>query len=193
MTLHHSKHHQTYVNNLNAALASQANAISSGNLVEQIHLRSAINFNGGGHVNHTLFWKNLTPASSTTAAPTSGSAPKLLHALSARWGSLEKFKSSFELTLLGIQGSGWGWLVQDEASGVLEVVITKDQEVVPKGKKPLFGVDMWEHAYYLQYLNNKKGYVEGIWNIINWVEIEKRLSTDSAAVFGKLHNLNASL
>ncbi|KAJ5245283.1 manganese superoxide dismutase [Penicillium chrysogenum] len=144
MELHHQKHHQTYINNLNAALSAQASATASNDVPTLISLQQKLRFNGGGHINHSLFWKNLTPP-------------------------------AFGAELLGLQGSGWGWLVsKGGAKGRLEIVTTKDQDPVNAPDVPVFGVDMWEHAYYLQYLNNKAGYVEGIWKIIHWAEAEKR-------------------
>jgi Fe-Mn family superoxide dismutase len=172
MTLHHTKHHQTYINNLNNALASQATATNKDDIVTQLHLQRAINFAAGGHINHTLFWEGLAPASSPSAQ--SSSAPKLVAAISSRWGSLEKFQEKFNGVLLALQGSGWGWLVQDTESGNLDIVTSKDQDIVPAGKKPLLGVDMWEHAYYLQYMNDKGTYTKKIWNVINWEKIEAR-------------------
>ena len=146
MELHHGKHHQTYVNNLNTALKSYANASSNNDITQQIALQSAIRFNGGGHINHSLFWENLAPATSPNANP--DSAPKLVGAIKNTWGSLDAFKGHFNKALLGLQGSGWGWLVKD-AQG-LRIITTKDQDPVVGGEVPIFGVDMWEHAYYLQ-------------------------------------------
>lgn len=191
MVLHHSKHHQTYVNNLNAALSSQAAAVSSKDIVTQLDLQIAIRFNAGGHINHTLFWENLTPASSASVPESNYS--ELAAALKKRWGSLNSFKSKFEAALLGIKGSGWGWLIQDEESGYLEITTTKDQDLVSKGKKPLLGIDMWEHAYYLQYLNDKKQYVEGIWKVVNWPVVEKRYKSTANEIFGALKGLKASI
>ncbi|ROT34539.1 manganese-superoxide dismutase, partial [Sodiomyces alkalinus F11] len=142
MELHHSKHHQTYVNNLNKA----TEAYNSNPLQNRIAVLAAINFNGGGHINHSLFWENLTPAASPAAKPES--APKLVAEITKIWGGLDKFKAAFNASLLGITGSGWGWLVKDETTG-LSIVTTKDQDPITKGV-PVFGVDMWEHAYYLQ-------------------------------------------
>ncbi|KAF1808683.1 hypothetical protein P152DRAFT_462247 [Eremomyces bilateralis CBS 781.70] len=177
MTLHHSKHHQTYVTNLNNALSSYTSALSTGNVPAQISLQQAIKFNGGGHINHSLFWANLCPASSPDA--TLAAAPKLGDAIKRTWGGEAQFKEAFETALLGIQGSGWGWLVKVEnhtgERGRLAIVTTKDQDpVVGKGEVPVLGVDMWEHAYYLQYQNGKAAYVKNIWNIINWRTAEKR-------------------
>lgn len=174
MTLHHQKHHQTYITNLNAALASQSSAQTSNNIAAQIGLQQKIKFNGGGHINHSLFWENLAPYNSAET-DIGKNAPVLKGALEAQFGSVEGFVKVFNATLLGIQGSGWGWLVADGpgGKGKLDIVTTKDQDPVT-GAVPLFGVDMWEHAYYLQYLNNKAGYVEGIWKVINWKTAEER-------------------
>jgi Fe-Mn family superoxide dismutase len=191
MTLHHTKHHQAYVNNLNATLLSLATATSKNDIVAQLNLQAAINFNAGGHINHTLFWENLVPASSPSADPSS--APKLISALSARWGSFEKFQEAFNAVLLGIKGSGWGWLVQDLESGSLEIITSKDQDIVPAGKKPLLGIDMWEHAYYLQYLNDKGAYAKGIWKVVNWKKVEARFNGGPEAVWGSLVGLKSSI
>lgn len=189
MELHHSKHHQTYVTNLNKALQAVADAIKSNDIDTQISLQPAINFNGGGHINHSLFWQNLTPASSPEARP--DAAKELVAEIERTWTSLTKFQEAFSAKLLGIQGSGWGWLVKAEGGKQLQIITTKDQDTVPKSFVPIFGVDMWEHAYYLQvsqlsyfyddpwlmrlqYLNGKAAYVENIWKIINWATAEKR-------------------
>lgn len=193
MSIHHSKHHQAYVTNLNSALLSQETASATNNLAQQVHLQAAIRFNAGGHINHSLFWDNLTPAAGTTASPVLSGAPRLVSALTSQWGSVDAFKGMFEETLLGIQGSGWGWLVQDVETNLLEIITSKDQDIVPKGKKPLLGVDMWEHAYYLQYFNNKKEYVAGIWNVINWAVVEKRLGSNTDTVFSVVGTLAANL
>ncbi|KAG5662474.1 hypothetical protein HG530_000262 [Fusarium avenaceum] len=172
MELHHSKHHQAYVTNLNAALKTYSAATSSNDIAGQIALQPAIKFNGGGHINHSLFWENLTPSSSPDSKP--DSAPTLSAEISKTWGSIEAFQEAFKKTLLGLQGSGWGWLVKD-AQG-LRIVTTKDQDPVVGGEVPVLGVDMWEHAYYLQYLNGKAAYVDNIWNVINWKTAEARFT-----------------
>ncbi|CZR46257.1 putative manganese superoxide dismutase precursor (sod-2) [Fusarium proliferatum ET1] len=172
MELHHSKHHQAYVTNLNAALKNYATATSTNDIAGQIALQSAIKFNGGGHINHSLFWENLSPSSSTDSKPES--APTLSAEISKTWGSIQAFQEAFKKTLLGLQGSGWGWLVKDTHG--LRIVTTKDQDPVVGGEVPIFGVDMWEHAYYLQYLNGKAAYVDNIWNVINWKTAEARFT-----------------
>lgn len=148
MELHHKKHHQTYVNNLNAALASQASALDSNDITQLISIQQKLKFNGGGHINHSLFWKNLARYDSP-ATNLERSAPSLKDAIEKQWGSVKNFTDAFEAVLLGIQGSGWGWLVSSGKTGFLEIVTTKDQDPVT-GPIPVFGVDMWEHAYYLQ-------------------------------------------
>ncbi|PWW74624.1 hypothetical protein C7212DRAFT_327428, partial [Tuber magnatum] len=121
---------------------------------------------------YDVFWANLAPADTSQAKPES--APKLTEAISAKYGSYDGFKDEFTGVLLGLQGSGWGWLVKNEKTEQLDIVITKDQDPVVGGLAPIFGIDMWEHAYYLQYFNDKASYVNGIWNIINWDTAEGR-------------------
>lgn len=150
MELHHQKHHQTYVNNLNAALTAHATATQTNDVSALISLQQKIRFNGGGHINHSLFWKNLTPPG-TPGNDLASAAPALREAITSRWGSEKAFTDAFGAALLGIQGSGWGWLVSSGGpKGRLEITTTKDQDPVMGGEVPVFGVDMWEHAYYLQ-------------------------------------------
>ncbi|TKA64353.1 Superoxide dismutase [Mn], mitochondrial [Cryomyces minteri] len=170
MELHHSKHHQTYVTNLNKAIKDGGTN------------KSLMKFNGGGHINHSLFWKNLAPAGSAETSGVAGS--KLKAVIKHKWGSQEAFETAFSAALLGIQGSGWGWLVK-KANGELEIVTTKDQDPIT-GATPIVGVDMWEHAYYLQYLNGKAAYVENIWKIINWKVAEERFLSESQDEFKEL-------
>lgn len=146
MELHHSKHHQTYITNLNNLLTTLCTA----SIPTQISLQSAFRFHAGGHINHSLFWRNLAPPNSPEVS--FSAAPKLSAAIKKTWGSEESFRKEFNKQLLGIQGSGWGWLVKYEnEGGRLGIVTTKDQDpVVGGGEVPILGVDMWEHAYYLQ-------------------------------------------
>ncbi|KAK4153049.1 Manganese/iron superoxide dismutase [Chaetomidium leptoderma] len=178
MELHHSKHHQAYVANLNKALESHVAAVAASDVASQIALQQTIKFNGGGHINHSLFWKNLAPAGSEE---TSLEAAKgLVGAIEKTWGGFDEFKKAFSAALLGLQGSGWGWLVKEGGNGAgLRIVTTKDQDPVVGGDETIFGVDMWEHAYYLQYLNGKAAYVENIWNVINWKTAEERFQGKS--------------
>eukprot|EP00879_Flechtneria_rotunda_P001586 GHRR01001745.1.p1 GENE.GHRR01001745.1~~GHRR01001745.1.p1 ORF type:complete len:264 (+),score=77.91 GHRR01001745.1:89-793(+) len=170
MELHHSKHHATYVTNLNKALEQYAEAESKRDLPKVISLQSAINFNGGGHINHDIFWTNLAPEKD--AAPPSG---ELLDAINAKWGSLDNFRSSFNTTTAAVQGSGWGWLAYHKGNKALEIVTTANQDpVAAKGYVPLLGVDVWEHAYYLQYKNVRPDYLKNIWRVINWDNVAQR-------------------
>ncbi|KAI0016299.1 Manganese/iron superoxide dismutase [Xylariomycetidae sp. FL0641] len=184
MELHHTKHHQTYVSNLNAALSSAARALAQGDLADHAAQLGAIRFNGGGHINHTLFWEGLSPASAASSTPEA--APQLVGAITATWGGVDAFRAAFAAALLGLQGSGWGWLVREAATGALRIVTTPNQEAVVVGDAPLLGVDMWEHAYYLQYLNGKAAYVRNIWDVINWKTAEARFLGTREDVFAGL-------
>ncbi|EEB08168.2 manganese superoxide dismutase [Schizosaccharomyces japonicus yFS275] len=166
--LHHDKHHQTYVNNLNAAEEKLKDP--SLDLHTQIALQSAIKFNGGGHVNHSIYWKNLAPKSAGGGA-FNAQAP-LGQAIVKKWGSFEAFKKNFNTQLAAIQGSGWGWLIKD-ADGSLRITTTMNQDTILDAT-PVITIDAWEHAYYPQYENRKAEYYENIWQIINWKEAEAR-------------------
>jgi Fe-Mn family superoxide dismutase len=191
MDLHVNKHHQTYITNLNNALGAQAEASSSSNLISLIELQPAIRFNAGGHINHTLFWENLSPKS-TGNSNSSSAAPELHQKIVQRWGSFDKFKVSLETVALGIQGSGWVWLVKT-TDGLLEITTSKDQDIPGSGKLAILGIDMWEHAYYLQYWNNKKEYLSKIWDVLNWKMAEKRYLGDKKGIYGELIGLASHL
>ena len=177
MKLHYTKHHQGYVDNLNKALEQyaelQPKAEQSNNPAELIALQSAINFNGGGHVNHSIFWTNLAPKNKGGGTtPTNG---ELLNAIKKDFGSLEKFIEQFTTKTVAIQGSGWGWLGYCKMHNDLQIVTCENQNPLStKGLIPLLGIDVWEHAYYLQYKNVRAEYVKNIWNIINWKNVEQR-------------------
>jgi len=168
MKLHHTKHHQTYVNGLNAAEESYAKAKGP---KEQIALQAALKFNGGGHINHTLFWTNLAPASNPTTSVSS--APKLSEEIEATFGSFDTFKKTFNTKTAAVQGSGWGWLGYNAATKKLEIVTTANQDPLIS-HTPIIGIDIWEHAFYLQYKNVKPDYLNAIWNVINFEEAERR-------------------
>ncbi|KAK8165053.1 cytoplasmic manganese antioxidant oxidoreductase [Phyllosticta citrichinensis] len=186
MELHHSTHHATYVTNLNAALAKYSSAITSCDVPDQIQLQSAIRFNGGGHINHSLFWENLAPQNSSDTKLATA-APSLSAKITETFGGEKQFREKFTAALLGIQGSGWGWLVKVEGATKeprLAIVTTKDQDpIVGPGEVPVFGVDLWEHAYYLQYLNGKAAYIENIWTVINWKTAEERFKGSRSDAF----------
>ncbi|KAF8964748.1 Mn superoxide dismutase [Flammula alnicola] len=163
MTLHHTKHHQTYVNGLNVAEEAYAATDST---AKKISLQSALKFNGGGHINHSLFWKNLAPAKEGGGKLVSGGA--LEKALVRDFGSVEEFKKKMNASTAAIQGSGWGWLGYDPASKKLEILTTANQDPL-LSHVPIIGIDIWEH-----YKNVKPDYLSAIWNVINFEEAEKR-------------------
>lgn len=179
MEIHHGRHHKAYVDNLNKAIAG--NAALEAKSLEQIvkdlasvpdAIRGAVRNNGGGHWNHSFFWKIL--------GPNAGGAPtgKLADDIKATFGSFDDFKAKFEAAGVGRFGSGWAWLVSN--NGKLEIVSTANQDNPLMGKavagcegKPLLGVDVWEHAYYLKYQNKRADYLKAFWNVVNWNEVAK--------------------
>lgn len=174
MEIHHGRHHQTYVNNLNAALdkhpelyeKSVEELISDLNAVPE-DIRTAVRNNGGGHANHSLFWQIMSP--------NGGGEPSgaLAEAINKTFGSFEQFKEKFTQAALGRFGSGWAWLVVN--NGQLEIMSTPNQDSpLMEGKTPILGVDVWEHAYYLKYQNRRPDYVNAFFNVINWDEVAKR-------------------
>jgi len=171
MELHHSKHHQTYVTSYNNALGQLEEAQSKNNIAAQIALKPLINFHGGGHLNHSLFWENLAPKSQGGGEPPSGDLSKDINAV---FGGLEQLKTQFNAALAGIQGSGWAWLVKENATGNISIKTYANQDPVVGPFKPLLGIDAWEHAYYLQYENRKAEYFKAIWDVVNWKAVEAR-------------------
>ncbi|KAH0979355.1 hypothetical protein GBA52_006532 [Prunus armeniaca] len=168
MQLHHQKHHQTYVTNYNKALEQLHDAIAKGDAAAVVKLQSAIKFNGGGHVNHSIFWKNLTPVSHGGGEPPHGS---LGWAIDTNFGSMEALVQKINAEGAALQGSGWVWLALDKELKKLVVETTANQDpLVTKGPTlvPLLGIDVWEHAYYLQYKNVRPEYLKNIWKVINW-------------------------
>ena len=179
MEIHHGKHHNAYVTNLNKAIAGNAalEAKSIDALITDLasvpdNIRGPVRNNGGGHWNHSFFWKLLAPAS--------GSAPsgKLAEDINATFGSLDAFKEKFEAGGVGRFGSGWVWLVVN--GGKLEIVSTANQDNPIMGKaiagvegKPILAIDVWEHAYYLKYQNKRPDYLKAIWNVVSWAEVAR--------------------
>lgn len=180
MELHHSKHHQAYVDGANAALAALAAAREAEDQAAiNLHEKN-LAFNLGGHSNHSVFWKNMTPE------PKSGPQGALAEAIDASFGSLDAFKKQFTAAATGIQGSGWAVLAYDTISGGLVTFQLFDQQGnVPVGTVPLLMLDMWEHAFYLDYKNVKAKYVEAWWNVVNWDDVEARYDA-AVANFGGL-------
>lgn len=177
MEIHHTKHHQAYINNVNNALKGKADLenksvedlIANLNAVPE-DIRNVVRNNGGGHANHSLFW--------TVIAPNAGGAPtgKVADAINAAFGSFDAFKEKFAQAATTRFGSGWAWLSLTK-EGKLEVSSTTNQDSpIMEGKFPLLGIDVWEHAYYLHYQNRRPDYIAAFWNVVNWAEVERRYS-----------------
>ncbi len=172
MQLHHTKHHGGYVANLNTGIEKYHDAEAKRDVGAMIALQQAIRFNGGGHVNHSIFWTNLAPVGKG-----GGESPKgdLAHAIQAEFGSLEAFIEKLSAAAVAIQGSGWGWLGFNKAANRLVIATCANQDPLStQGYVPLLGIDVWEHAYYLQYKNVRAEYVKNIWKIVNWKNVEER-------------------
>jgi Fe-Mn family superoxide dismutase len=175
MQIHHGKHHAAYVNNLNAAL--EKHPTLAGKSVDELianlaavpeDIRTAVRNNGGGHVNHAMFWQIMGPGKG--GAPTGAIAD----AIAGAFGSFDAFKEAFVKAGIGRFGSGWAWLVS--AGGKLTIESTANQDSpMMDGKKGIMGVDVWEHAYYLKYQNRRPDYLAAWWNVVNWDEVNKRL------------------
>jgi len=179
MEIHHDKHHGAYVTNVNKAIAGKADLEKKSveDLIRNLDdvpadIRGVVRNNGGGHANHSMFWKLI--------GPKAGGAPggKLADDIKATFGSFDTFKEKFEAAGVGRFGSGWAWLVAH--SGKLEIVSTANQDNPIMGKtvtgaegNPLLGCDVWEHAYYLKYQNRRADYLKAFWNVVNWAEVAK--------------------
>ncbi len=173
--LHHQKHHNAYVTNLNAALEKYEQAEGKEDLNAMISLQPAIRFNGGGHINHSIFWTNLAPKNQGGGEPPKG---ELADAIKERWGSLDSFIETFNGKAGPIQGSGWCWLAFCPKSKQLRLETCANQDPLEgtTGAIPLLGIDVWEHAYYLQYENARPNYLKAIWQVINWANVSQRYS-----------------
>jgi superoxide dismutase, Fe-Mn family len=181
MELHHSKHHQAYVTGANTALAQLAEARDSDNLANVNKLEKDLAFNLGGHVNHSIFWTNLSPDGGDK--PTG----ELAAAIDDQLGSFEKFQAHFTATALGVQGSGWAGLAWDSLGQRLIIVQFFDQQGnLPAGIVPLLMLDVWEHAYYLDYKNVRADYVKAFWNIANWGNVQERFTAAREKTSGLL-------
>lgn len=177
MEIHHGKHHQAYITNLNKALES-APDLASKSLEELLAnncaiapdaIKTAVRNHGGGHYNHSMFW--------TILAPGSGGAPigNLAAAINSTFGGFDGMKEKFNAAAAGRFGSGWAWLVKTGSS--IDITSTANQDCpIMEGKFPVIGLDVWEHAYYLKYQNRRPDYINAWWNVVNWVEAEKRFN-----------------
>lgn len=174
MQLHFQKHHQAYVNNLNIALEKYHEAETKNDVASMIALQQAIKFNGGGHINHSIFWTILAPPSKG-----GGSAPKgdLAKMIDRDFTSFHAFQEKMSSSAVGLQGSGWAWLGYSKVLKRLELATCMNQDPLStQGLIPIVGIDVWEHAYYLQYKNVRADYIKAIWQIFDWKNIEERFS-----------------
>jgi Fe-Mn family superoxide dismutase len=177
MEIHHSKHHQAYVNNLNAAI-EKAPELAGKTLDELMRgiatvpeaVRTAVRNNGGGHWNHSMFWLTMSQGGSGSGAPTT----VLGEAIAKNFGAFATFQEQFAAAAAARFGSGWVWLL-DEGRGVLSIVTTPNQDnPLMEGKKAILGLDVWEHAYYLKYQNRRPDYVAAWWNLVDWPVVSQR-------------------
>ncbi|MDR5700666.1 superoxide dismutase [Agromyces aerolatus] len=181
MELHHSKHHQAYVTGANTALTQLAEARESGNLANVNKLEKDLAFNLGGHVNHSIFWTNLSPEGGDK--PTG----EVAAAIDDQFGSFDAFQAHFTATALGVQGSGWAVLAWDSIGARLIVLQFFDQQAnLPAGIVPLLMLDVWEHAYYLDYQNVRADYVKAFWNIVDWANVQRRFEVAREKTSGLL-------
>ena len=176
MEIHHGKHHQTYVNNLNAAIekAPELASKSLDDLMRNVNtlpesVRTPIRNNGGGHWNHSMFWQLMAPKAGGEPGGNLGAAIK------SAFGDFAKFREQFSAAGVGRFGSGWAWLINKD--GKLSITSTPNQDnPLMEGQKAIMGLDVWEHAYYLKYQNRRPDYINAWWNVVNWKEVEKRYS-----------------
>jgi Fe-Mn family superoxide dismutase len=173
MQIHHGKHHAAYVNNLNAALEKHPTlqGKSAEDLIRNLSavpedIRTAVRNNGGGHVNHTMFWRLM--------APNAGGAPSgaVADAIKSSFGSVDAFKEQFAKAAVGRFGSGWAWLIDGGGKLTIESTANQDNPVM-EGRKAILGLDVWEHAYYLKYQNRRPDYISAWWNVVNWAEVNR--------------------
>ena len=173
MEIHHTKHHNTYVTNLNAAVEGTEYASKDLNeLISNIdalpaNIQTAVRNNGGGHANHSLFWEVIAPGGSNTPVG------EVAAAIDAKFGSFEAFKEEFAKAATTRFGSGWAWLIVD-GDGVAVTSTPNQDSPIMEGKTPILGLDVWEHAYYLNYQNRRPDYISAFWNIVNWDVVEAK-------------------
>lgn len=184
MEIHHTKHHQTYVNKLNEALATVSAEVADKPLEDLLRtldevpesIRTAVRNHGGGHSNHSFFWTIMGPAAnSATRALGPDEKSKIGGVITETFGGVKQFQVQFSKAAASVFGSGWAWLVQDQG-GKLMITTTPNQDSpFMHQQKPILGLDVWEHAYYLKYQNKRPDYIDAWWNVVNWKAVEDRL------------------
>ena len=177
MKIHHSKHHQGYVNNLNAALEKHPELADKSleDLLGDLdsvpeNIRTAVRNNGGGHANHSLFWPCLAPGSGGTPSG------ELAGAIDSAFGSFDAFAEAFSKAAATRFGSGWAWLCVDNSGGLVVTSTANQDNPVSEGLNPILGLDVWEHAYYLNYQNRRPDYVKAWWNVVNWEQVSENFA-----------------
>ncbi|MFM9958012.1 MAG: superoxide dismutase [Phycisphaerales bacterium] len=175
MEIHHSKHHQAYVNGLNKAVAELAKARDAADFALIKHWSRELAFHGGGHINHAIFWHTMAPPAKDPGQGSGGGGKPTRHlakAIDRDFGSYEKFVAHFSAAANAVEGAGWAWLVLDRLSNRLMVQqMEKQQDMLLTGGVPLLGVDVWEHAYYLKYQNKRADYIKAWWNVVAWEKV----------------------
>lgn len=178
MEFHYGKHHRAYVNNLNTVNQQSAEALAAGDIKRYMDLSKAVKFNGGGHLNHEFFWETLAPIKEGGGVvPDEASEFRIM--LEREWGSIKNFQEDFTKQTIGVQGSGWGWLLYNKGNDSLEYRQTPNQDTpadLGSDYIPLMTIDVWEHAYYLDYKNMRPTFLQEMWKIINWQKIEQRFN-----------------
>lgn len=180
MELHHGKHHQTYIDKLNAAIKDndELSGLSIEDLIKSLDkvpedIRTTVRNNGGGHLNHGFFWKAMASPSEGSGGEPGGD---LLSAINSGFGSFKEFQEKFAGAAAGRFGSGWAWLVKN--NGKIEITSTPNQDSpISEGKTPILGLDVWEHAYYLKYQNRRPEYIDAWWNVVDWKRVEELFSS----------------
>ena len=180
MEFHYGKHHQTYVNNLNALQEQAATALEAGDHTKLTDLTQGIKFNGGGHLNHEFFWDNLAPVGEQGGkipAADSDLSKAVVHA----FGSFDALIAHFSAHTAAVQGSGWGWLAYNKTSGDVEFRTTANQDRLEGNLVPLLTIDIWEHAYYIDYQNVRPNFMNEIWKVVNWSKVGERYAAAKSA------------
>ncbi len=175
MDFHYNKHHNTYTQNLNNLLKQYDDAEKANNIEKMTTLLNPIKFNGGGYINHKIFWESLAPKDQGGGSPPTG---KFAEAIKKDFGSFENLIDKLSAKSIAVQGSGWGWLGWNKDFGRLEITTTFNQDLLTNfGLDPLLCIDVWEHAYYIKYKNARANFVKDIWQIINWPGIENKYNS----------------
>ncbi|GJN90178.1 hypothetical protein Rhopal_003177-T1 [Rhodotorula paludigena] len=183
MRFHHDFHHSSFVNNTNALTTNMTRAIEEGDLAQVVRLTNPIQLNVAGHINHAMFWHTLSPNPANHSGGYGGvydESSTLGQQITENFGSIERLKGIMEAMGAAVPGSGWVWLIWDRQNQALDVITTANQLNPAATEVPIIGIDVWEHAYYLDYYNRRPAYLRAIWNVINWNEANKRFTAEAS-------------